>query len=1251
MSTGDRWRWILLGLILLATVQPASGQTILRVDGTAGAGGGNGSAWGASAYQYLQDALTQANVIVGGGGTVQVWVRAGTYMPDRSAASPGGTGSTSATFTMASGVAIYGGFGGFETLLSQRNVTGNVTVLSGDLIGNDAQNFQFRADNSVHVLTANGVTTTARLDGVTVTGGNANSTGGGGLYISGGSPTVVGCTFTSNQAAPAGSDGGGAVRVVSGSPVFTSCTFNGNAAHASTGGGGALCAASGSTVAMTTCTFTSNAAAYGSHSGAVRLDGAGALAGCTFTSNSTGTDPASAGGGAVGTGNGVVTIRNCQFTSSSTSGYGGAVNAGSSTSLVGCVFTQNQSVGTATGGGAVYGPVAIVNCRFQYSYANGTGAAVYGALSLTNCIFEQNQSPPAPGLGIVYMTDPGATVTNCTFYSNHSSSALLYQCTGGTLAVRNSIFWENRYQSVRDEGVQLSAAAGTLAVDRCFVQNWTGALGGTGNIGGQSGDDPHFVDPFGADGEAGSGDEDLRLFAGSPCIDAGSNAFLPADTLDADNDSNTAETLPIDFGGLSRRVDDPLTADTGAGTAPIVDMGAHEFDAATYHVWTNASGGAWDTGSNWYPGIPSSSDLAVLNAAGVYTVSLSSGASINGLTQSRGEVTLSLGTSTLSVTNHGVGGVNIGPWNESARLNVVSSGAGKLDAQDVKVYPRGTLGGSGTVQTTVLRNAGSVDPGGTTPGSLTLIGDYQPFIYSERGVAGNVVIDVEGETGGEYDTLHVQGTMTVAGGLIVRTSEGFDPSPTLNLPIITYTAKAIGRSFDVAYLPGLSSGRFYKIDYLESGSVNLVVLDLGGDVGFGSENQTVSHQITAVARGDLNGDSLIDVAVTTSDGFVVLLFNGGNDGGGNWLGFTGSIQLSSGGSAPAGIAIADFDPLNANGLDIAVTNSGSDSVVVLSRPTAGVWAQVATVALAPGDAPIGIATADFDGNGSVDMATANSGSNTFAMRNNSSGAGISFGAGTITLTEDNPTTIDPWDPDNPKTAASAVVGNSNSSTVTFHPNTGTGTFSASTSYGVGDRPETVLTEDMNNDGLEDIVCVNRDGDSISVMLCSGGQSFYDAVNIPVGIEPRSLALVDVDNDGDLDVAVTAENGASQRVVQLLQNSTQAGDYTVAFVAPLELATAQPPSLLTHGDVDQDGFDDIIALSDSGTEIADNVTVRLNLFRACVADFDRNQFVNGEDFDAFIAVFESGEPSADVNHDTFVTGEDFDFFVEHFVEGC
>jgi hypothetical protein len=78
-----------------------------------------------------------------------------------------------------------------------------------------------------------------------------------------------------------------------------------------------------------------------------------------------------------------------------------------------------------------------------------------------------------------------------------------------------------------------------------------------------------FTDPDGPDGFFGTPDDDLRLQAGSPCIDAADNDAVPPEvTIDRD-------THP-------RRVDDPATEDTGNPGAvgpPVVDMGAYEFQA------------------------------------------------------------------------------------------------------------------------------------------------------------------------------------------------------------------------------------------------------------------------------------------------------------------------------------------------------------------------------------------------------------------------------------------------------------------------------------------------------------------------------------------------------------------------------------------------------------------------------------------------------------------------------------------------
>jgi hypothetical protein len=47
--------------------------------------------------------------------------------------------------------------------------------------------------------------------------------------------------------------------------------------------------------------------------------------------------------------------------------------------------------------------------------------------------------------------------------------------------------------------------------------------------------------------------------------------------MDVDDDGDTAEKIPLDVAGKPRFRDDPYTDDTGVGPAPIVDIGAYEY--------------------------------------------------------------------------------------------------------------------------------------------------------------------------------------------------------------------------------------------------------------------------------------------------------------------------------------------------------------------------------------------------------------------------------------------------------------------------------------------------------------------------------------------------------------------------------------------------------------------------------------------------------------------------------------------------
>jgi len=119
----------------------------------------------------------------------------------------------------------------------------------------------------------------------------------------------------------------------------------------------------------------------------------------------------------------------------------------------------------------------------------------------------------------------------------------------------NCILWDN----AAPEGPQMYVDDGSPSVSYSLVQG--GCPVGA--------DCDHVIDD---DPQLGG---DLRLRDDSPAIDAGTNDAVPCDTNDLDGDGDAAEPLPYDRAGNLRFVDHPQP-DTGAGTTPLVDMGAYE---------------------------------------------------------------------------------------------------------------------------------------------------------------------------------------------------------------------------------------------------------------------------------------------------------------------------------------------------------------------------------------------------------------------------------------------------------------------------------------------------------------------------------------------------------------------------------------------------------------------------------------------------------------------------------------------------
>ena len=185
-----------------------------------------------------------------------IWVAKGVYYPGE---------QSSDSFFLHYSVAIYGGFIGTETLLSERNWIVNPTVLSGDVDHNDLNKdandivtsvADIQGTNADHVVNC-GDCNNATLDGFIINAGkSANS--GGGVFIYNSSPTLRNLVISANTSVQTG-----AGLYTDNSPTLTNVAFRGNFVTGPGVGIGGGMASYGGNPELTNVLFSGNTATYG----------------------------------------------------------------------------------------------------------------------------------------------------------------------------------------------------------------------------------------------------------------------------------------------------------------------------------------------------------------------------------------------------------------------------------------------------------------------------------------------------------------------------------------------------------------------------------------------------------------------------------------------------------------------------------------------------------------------------------------------------------------------------------------------------------------------------------------------------------------------------------------------------------------------------------------------------------------------------------------------------------------------------
>lgn len=99
---------------------------------------------------------------------------------------------------------------------------------------------------------------------------------------------------------------------------------------------------------------------------------------------------------------------------------------------------------------------------------------------------------------------------------------------------------------------------------------------------------------------------------------------------------------------------------------------------------------------------------------------------------------------------------------------------------------------------------------------------------------------------------------------------------------------------------------------------------------------------------------------------------------------------------------------------------------------------------------------------------------------------------------------------------------------------GTGSFLPVVNFTVGSKPMAIISADFNNDSYADIATANNISNDITILLGSNTGNFTTTVNFVAGSQPVSLTSGDFNGDGKLDIAVA--NSSSNTSI-LLGNGT------------------------------------------------------------------------------------------------------------------
>ena len=348
-----------------------------------------------------------------------------------------------------------------------------------------------------------------------------------------------------------------------------------------------------------------------------------------------------------------------------------------------------------------------------------------------------------------------------------------------------------------------------------------------------------------------------------------------------------------------------------------------------------------------------------------------------------------------------------------------------------------------------------------------------------------------------------------------------------------------------------------------------------GSINASSFSPKVDFAISpsSLSVGDVSGDGKPDI-ITVGSGNVSILRNTASAGSITASSFASKADFPA---AEASGNVSALGDLDGDGIpEVGFANSSSYSISVLkiyATPTATAPPQITS--FNPPSGPVGT-TINITGS-NFNTTPANNVVYFGAVR-----AAVTGGSATsLTVVVPSGGTAQPFSVLNTATGLTGYAARPFNTTFN-NPFGFTGIpdnfFKPKIDFTTGQLPYSVALGDLNGDGKPEMVVVNENANTISILRnisSPGNSSFATKIDLPVGTDPRAIVIGDVNGDGMPDIVVA---NAGSSTVSVLRNlaSTPGGVITASSFAPkTDFAAGSTPYSVAIGDVDGNGKPDLV----------------------------------------------------------------------------